>query len=70
MMKSNKNSIFHSTNRNNNTHSASAPQAKSYPSFAQIPTGQNPANWVLINRRYYFNDYDTTGNYLRSQFAR
>lgn len=47
-----------------------APDAKSYPSFAQIPAGQNPANWVLINGRYYFNDYDTTGNYLRSQFAR
>jgi hypothetical protein len=42
----------------------------SYPSFAQIPAGQNPANWVLINGRYYFNDYDTTGNYLRAQFAR
>ena len=42
----------------------------SYPNFAEIPAGQNPANWVLINGRYYFNDYDTTGNYLRSQFAR
>ena len=47
-----------------------APNSKSYPSFAQIPAGQNPANWVLINGRYYFNDYDTTGNYLRAQFAR
>ncbi len=28
----------------------------SYPSFAQIPAGQNPANYVLINGRYFFND--------------
>ena len=47
-----------------------APEAKSYPSFAQIPAGQNPANWVLINGRYYFNDYDTTGDYLRACFLR
>ena len=52
------------------TATATAPEAKSYPSFAQIPAGQNPANWVLINGRYYFNDYDYTGNYLRAQFAR
>jgi hypothetical protein len=29
------------------------------PSFAQIPAGSNSANSVLINGRYYFNDYDT-----------
>ncbi len=42
----------------------------SYPSFTEIPVGQNPANWVLINGRYFFNDYDTTGNYLRSVFSK
>lgn len=42
----------------------------SYPSFAQIPAGQNPANYVLINGRYYFNDYDSTGNYLRTVFGK
>lgn len=41
-----------------------------YPSFSSIPAGQNPANWVEINGRYFYNDYDTTGNYLRSCFAR
>jgi hypothetical protein len=41
----------------------------SYPSFAQIPAGRNPENYVLINGRYYFNDYDTTGDYLRRQFG-
>ena len=49
---------------------AAPARTTSYPNFAEIPAGQNPANWVLINGRYYFNDYDTTGNYLRSQFAR
>lgn len=42
----------------------------SYPSFEQIPAGQNASNFVLINGRYYFNDYDTTGNYLRSLFGK
>ena len=42
----------------------------SYPSFSSIPAGQNPSNWVEINGRYFYNDYDTTGNYLRSCFAR
>jgi hypothetical protein len=39
-----------------------------YPSFTEIPAGHNPANYVLINGRYFFNDIDTTGNYLRSVF--
>ena len=55
-------------NTSNNT--LRQPSAKSYPSFSQIPAGKNPANYVLINGRYFFNDYDTTGNYLRSQFLR
>ncbi len=42
----------------------------SYPWFSEIPVGQNPANYVLINGRYFFNDYDTTGNYLRSIFLK
>ena len=42
----------------------------SYPSFSEIPAGRNPANYVLINGRYFFNDYDTTGNYLRSFFQK
>ena len=41
-----------------------------YKSFSEIPAGQNPANFVLINGRYFFNDYDTTGNYLRSLFSK
>ena len=32
----------------------------SYPIFSEIPAGRNPANYVLINCRYFFNDYDTT----------
>ncbi len=69
-MKTDRISIFNSTNNIIKPFSGSGPEAKSYPSFAQIPAGQNPANWVLINGRYYFNDYDTTGNYLRAHFAR
>lgn len=41
-----------------------------YKSFSEILAGQNPANFVLINGRYFFNDYDTTGNYLRSLFSK
>lgn len=52
------------------TNTLKQPSNKSYPSFSQIPPGRNPANYVLINGRYFFNDYDTTGNYLRSQFLR
>jgi hypothetical protein len=44
--------------------------SSSYPSFSQIPAGQNAANFVIINGRYYFNDYDSTGNYLRSVFGK
>jgi hypothetical protein len=40
----------------------------SYPNFSKILVGQNAANFVLINGQYYFNDYDLTGNYLRSVF--
>ena len=42
----------------------------SYPSFSEIPAGRNPENYLLINGRYFFNDYDTTGNYLRSGFLK
>jgi hypothetical protein len=45
-------------------------KSTSYPWFSEIPAGQNPANFVLINGRYFFNDYDTTGNYLRSIFLK
>lgn len=44
--------------------------SSSYPWFSHIPAGQNPANYILINGQYFFNDYDTTGNYLRSIFLR
>ena len=52
--------------RKNLTLSSSYP----YPSFSEIPAGQNSSNFVLINGRYYFNDYDSTGNYLRSVFGK
>jgi hypothetical protein len=44
--------------------------SSSYPSFSEIPAGQNSSNFVLINGRYYFNDYDSRGNYLRSVFGK
>jgi len=52
------------TNNKNLTYSTS------YPSFEKIPVGQNSANYILINGRYYFNDYDSTGYYLRSVFGK
>ena len=58
---------------NNNKPAQSQSQGYSrntYKSFSEIPAGQNPANFVLINGRYFFNDYDTTGNYLRSLFSK
>ena len=42
----------------------------SYPSFSKIPAGRNPANYVLINGRYFYYNYDTTVNYLRSVFSK
>jgi hypothetical protein len=45
-------------------------KSTSYLWFNEIPAGQNPANFVLINGRYFFNDYDTNGNYLRSIFLK
>ncbi len=40
-----------------------------YPSFSYLEPNQNPQNYVLINGRYYFNDYDKDGSYLRRQFG-
>jgi len=40
-----------------------------YPSFSYLTPNQNPENYVLINGRYYFNDYDRDGSYLRRQFG-
>jgi hypothetical protein len=40
-----------------------------YPCFLYLEPHQNPDNYVLINGRYYFNDYDKDGSYLRRQFG-
>jgi len=40
-----------------------------YPCFLYLEPNQNPENYVLINGKYYFNDYDKDGSYLRRQFG-
>lgn len=59
------------SNNNKLTQSQSQGYSRNtYKSFSDISAGQNPANFVLINGRYFFNDYDTTGNYLWSLFSK
>ena len=68
-----------SSNKNNKKPTTSSPAKKPappanliytpYPCFLYLEPHQNPDNYVLINGRYYFNDYDKDGSYLRRQFG-